>query len=155
MKNMAYNKNLSAATARGTLVLALVCTLTNLALGKTHAASSTEHPLVATSLRAITSGEATLIEISGTAPMPFSVSKPDERRLVVELPGVDSTQLSPAYAVTSPLVEEVTVNHLLREGEPVTTLKVSLRVPARERSHLDGNSLVVELTPDVPKDNKD
>jgi len=152
---MAYNKTLFAATARGALVLALVCTLANLALGRTHAASSTERPPVATSLRAVTSGDATLIEIAGTAPMPFSVSKPDERRLVVELPGVDSTQLSPAYAVTSPLVEEVTVNHLLREGEPVTSLQVSLRAPARERSHIDGNSLVVELTPDASNDKKD
>src|SRR5579885_2798650 len=138
MKNMAYKKNLSAATARGALVLALVCTLSSLALGRTHAASSTERPpLVATSLRAITSGDATLIEIAGTAPMPFSVSRPDERRLVVELPGVDSTQLSPAYAVTSPLVEQVTVNHVLKEGEAVTSLQVSLRAPARERSHLN------------------
>ncbi|HZT57471.1 MAG TPA: secretin N-terminal domain-containing protein, partial [Pyrinomonadaceae bacterium] len=153
---MAYKKNLSAATARGALVLALVCTLSSLALGRTHAASSTERPpLVATSLRAITSGDATLIEIAGTAPMPFSVSRPDERRLVVELPGVDSTQLSPAYAVTSPLVEQVTVNHVLKEGEAVTSLQVSLRAPARERSHLDGNSLVVELTPDASKDRKD
>jgi type IV pilus assembly protein PilQ len=155
MKNMAYNKTLFAATARGALVLALVCTLANLALGRTHAASSTERPPVATSLRAVTSGDATMIEIAGTAPMPFSVSKPDERRLVVELPGVDSTQLSPAYAVTSPLVEEVTVNHILREGEPVTSLQVSLRAPARERSHIDGNSLVVELTPDASNDKKD
>src|ERR1700759_4700210 len=116
MKNMAYNKTLFAATARGALVLSLVCSFAIIALGKSPAGTS-ERPPVATSLRAVTSGDTTLIEISGTAPMPFSVSKPDARQLVVELPGVDSTQLSPAYIVTSPLVEEVTVNHILREGE--------------------------------------
>ncbi|HST53895.1 MAG TPA: type IV pilus secretin PilQ [Pyrinomonadaceae bacterium] len=151
---MAYNKTLFAATARGALVLSLVCSFAIIALGKSPAGTS-ERPPVATSLRAVTSGDTTLIEISGTAPMPFSVSKPDARQLVVELPGVDSTQLSPAYSVTSPLVEEVTVNHILREGEPVTSLQVSLRAPASERSRLDGNNLVVELTPDASKDKKD
>jgi type IV pilus assembly protein PilQ len=155
MKNMAYNKTLFAATARGALVLALVCTLSSLAPSRARAASPTGRTLVATSLRAVTSGDATLIEIAGTAPMPFSVSKPDARRLVVELPGVDCSQLSPAYAVTSPLVEQVTVNHVLKEGEPVTSLQVSLRAPARDRSHLDGNSLVVELTPDDSKQGKE
>ena len=91
---MAYNKTLFAATARGALVLALVCSLASVALGKTPAGASAERPPIATSLRAITSGEMTLIEISGTAPMPFTVRKPDARQIVVELPGVDSTQLS-------------------------------------------------------------
>src|ERR1051326_6927125 len=155
MKNMAYNKTLFAATARGALVLALVCTLSSLAPSRARAASPPGRTLPAPSLRAVTSGDATLIEIAGTAPMPFSVSKPDARRLVVELPGVDCSQLSPAYAVTSPLVEQATVNHVLKEGEPVTSLQVSLRAPARDRSHLDGNSLVVELTPDDSKQGKE
>jgi type IV pilus assembly protein PilQ len=152
MKNMAYNKTLYAATARGLLVLALVCSLASFALGKSLAGTSAERPPVATSLRAITSGETTMIEISGTAPMPFTVRKPDARQLVVELPGVDSTQLAPSYSIASPLVESVTVTHLLRDGEPVSSLQVSLRAPVRERSRLDGSNLVVELTPEVAKD---
>src|SRR5437588_4685357 len=134
MKNMAYTKTFLAATARGTLVLLAVCSLHLFALGDSPVGAAAVRIPVATSLRAITSGEATLIEVSGTAPMPFTVRKPDARQLVVELPGVDSTQLSPAYSVASPLVEEVTVRHLLRDGESVSTLQVSLRAPVRERS---------------------
>jgi type IV pilus assembly protein PilQ len=149
MKNMAYNKTLNAATARGALVLALVCSLTSFAFAKT--AGPAERPPVATSLRALTSGDATLIEISGTAPMPFTVREPDASRLVVELPGVDSSQLAPSYDVASPLVAGVTVKRSLREGVQVSSLEVALRAPARERSRLDGSQLVVELTPGAAK----
>ena len=34
-------------------------------------------------------------------------------------------------------------------GDPVASLEVSLRAPVRERSRLEGNQLVVELTPEA------
>jgi type IV pilus assembly protein PilQ len=144
---MAYTKPFPAATARrGALVLLVVCmlALTALANGPVGAAAAP----VATSLRAITSGAATLITISGTAPMPYTVRRPDSRSVVVELPGVDGSQLSPSYEVSSPLVEGLTVMRTLREGAPVSTLQVTLRAPARERSHLEGSQLVLELLPE-------
>lgn len=143
---MAYTKPFPAATAgRGALVLLVVCLLavTAFANGPVGAVAAP----VATSLRAITSGEATLITISGTAPMPYTVRKPDGRSVVVELPGVDGSQLSSAYAFSSPLVEALTVKHSLREGAPLSTLQVTLRAPVRERSRLEGSQLVLELTP--------
>jgi type IV pilus assembly protein PilQ len=146
MENMAYTKPFPAATARrGALVLLVVCmlALTALANGPVGAAAAP----VATSLRAITSGEATLITISGTAPMPYTVRRPDSRSVVVELPGVDGSQLSPTYEVSSPLVEGLTVKRSLHEGTPVSTLQVTLRAPARERSRLEGSQLVLELVP--------
>ena len=143
---MAYTKPFPAATARrGALVLLAVCLLavTAFANGPVGAAAAP----VATSLRAITSGEATLITISGTAPMPYTVRRPDGRSVVVELPGVDGSQLAPNYKVSSPLVESLTVRHSLREGASLSTLQVTLRAPARERSRLEGSQLVLELTP--------
>jgi len=146
---MAYTKTFLAATARGALVLLAVCSLHLFALGDSPVGAAAVRIPVATSLRAITSGEATLIEISGTAPMPFTVRKPDARQLVVELPGVDASQLSSSYSVSSPLVETVAVKLALRGNDPVATLQVSLRAPVRERSRLEGSRLVVELTPEA------
>ena len=144
---MAHTKKLPAAAARGALVLLLVAALGPLALGSSPVGAAAAKPPVATSVRATVSGAATLITIEGTAPMPYTVRRPDALHVVVELPGVDGSQLSPAYGVTSPLVEGLTVKHALREGEPVASLQVALRTPARDRSRLEGSHLVLELLP--------
>ncbi|MFL6254335.1 MAG: type IV pilus secretin PilQ [Pyrinomonadaceae bacterium] len=143
---MAHTKKLPAAAVRGALVLLLVVALGPLALGNSPVGAAAVKPPVATSVRAAVSGAATLITIEGTAPMPYTVRHPDALHVVVELPGVDGSQLSPAYGVTSPLVESLTVKHTLREGEPVSSLQVALRTPARDRSRLEGSQLVLELT---------
>ena len=145
---MSQTKPLLAATRRGALVLALACSLGPLALGKSGGGAATERPPVATSVRAVTSGAATLITISGTAPMPYAVRKPEPLLLVVELPGVDGSQLAQSYDVASPLVGGVTVRRALREGEPLASLNVALRAPVRERARLEGSQLVLELLPD-------
>lgn len=143
---MAHTKKLPAAAARGTLVLLLVVALGQLALGSSPVGAAAAKPPVATSVRSAVSGAATLITIEGTAPMPYAVRRPDALHVVVELPGVDGSQLSPTYGVSSPLVESLTVKHALREGEPVASLQVTLRAPARDRSRLEGSHLVLELT---------
>ena len=144
---MAHTKKISAAAARGALVLLLACTLCRAALGSGPVGAAAAKAPVATSVRAVTSGEATLITISGTAPMPYTVRRPESRLIVVELPGVDGSQLAPAYDVASPLVGGVTVSRALRGTEPVSTVQVSLRAPARDRSRLEGSRLVLELLP--------
>ncbi|MBV8856431.1 MAG: type IV pilus secretin PilQ [Acidobacteria bacterium] len=147
---MAYTKKLPAAAARGTLVLLLVVALGQLALGSSSVGAAAAQPPVATSVRSTVSGPVTLITIEGTAPMPYTVRRPDALHVVVELPGVDGSQLSPTYGVSSPLVESLTVKHALREGEPVASLQVTLRAPARDRSRLEGSQLVLELLPGDP-----
>src|ERR1043165_469957 len=150
MKNMAHIKKLPAAAARGTLVLLVVVALGQLALGSSPVGAGVAKPPVATGVRAAVSGPATLITIEGTAPMPYTVRRPDALHVVVELPGVDGSQLSPTYGVSSPLVESLSVKHALREGEPVSTLQVTLRAPARDRSRIEGSLLVLELLPGDP-----
>src|SRR5215212_7936959 len=153
MKNMAHTKKLPAAAVRGALVLLLVAALGPLALGKgSPVGAAAAKPPVATSVRTAVSGAATLITIEGTAPMPYTVRRPDALHVVVELPGVDGSQLSPAYGVTSPLVDGLTVKHRLREGEPIASLQVTLLVDVRERSRLEGSHLVLELLPGDAKD---
>src|ERR671921_13265 len=151
MKNMAHTKKLPAAAVRGALVLLLVAALGQLALGSSPVGAAAAKPPVATNVRAAVSGAATLITIEGTAPMPYTVRRPDARLLVVELPGVDGSQLSNAYAVSSPLVESVTVKRELRGSEPVASLQVNLRAPVRDRSRLEGMRLVLELFPGEAK----
>ena len=143
---MAHTNKLPAAAVRGALVLLLVVALGQMALGSSPVGAAAAKPPVATSVRSAVSGAATLITIEGTAPMPYAVRRPDALHVVVELPGVDGSQLSSAYGVASPLVESLTVKHALREGEPVSSLLVALRVPVRDRSRLEGSHLVLELT---------
>src|SRR5438270_13507939 len=148
MEIMSQTKPLLAFTRRGALVLALACSLGPSALGRSSGGGTAPRPPVATSVRAVTSGAATLITISGTAPMPYAVRKPEPLLLVVELPGVDGSQLAQSYDVASPLVGGVTVRRALREGEPLASLNVALRAPVRERARLEGSQLVLELLPD-------
>ncbi len=144
---MSSRKFTSAITVRGALVLLLLCSSATFARGAGLMTAEAGQP-VARSVRAATNGEATLITITGTAPMAYTVRRPDAHLLVVELPGVDSSKLAPSYQVSSPLVSGVTVK---RDGGSVTSLQVALRAPVRERAHLAGNELVVELLPSGEK----
>jgi type IV pilus assembly protein PilQ len=139
-------RHLTAITRRGALVLLLVCTLSVLAFAGTKTAP------VATSVSAYTSGSSTLITIYGTAPMAYSVSRPDARTIMVNLPGVDASRLSPYYSVTSPLVSSVIFERELRSPENFSVrMRVGLIAPARDRSQLTNNNLVLELTPTAAK----
>ncbi|MDT7810026.1 MAG: type pilus assembly protein PilQ [Acidobacteriota bacterium] len=145
---MSHTQKFSTAAIRGVLVLVFACTLGRAAFGNSPVGAVAAKPPVATSVRAVISGSATLITISGTAPMPYTVRHTDPHFIVVELPGVDGSQLSSAYDVSSPLVGGMTVSRALRGTEPVATLQVNLRAPARDRSRLEGSQLVLELLPE-------
>ncbi|HEY0377424.1 MAG TPA: type IV pilus secretin PilQ [Pyrinomonadaceae bacterium] len=135
-------QHLSGITMRGALVLLLVCTLSWPAL-----AGAKAQP-VATSVSAYTSGSSTLITIYGTAPMAYSVSRPDARTIMLNLPGTDASRLADSYSVRSPLVATVIVERELRGPQDMSArMKVALLAPARERSKLADNSLMLELTP--------
>ncbi len=137
-------QKLFGVTTRGALVLLLVSTLSWPAL-----AVAKSQP-VATSVSAYTSGSSTLITIYGTAPMAYSVSRPDARTIMLNLPGTDASRLADSYSVRSPLVATVVVERELRGPHDMPArLRVALLAPARERSKLADNSLMLELTPAV------
>ncbi len=134
---------LFATTRRGALVLLIVCSLSLIVLAGNSAP-------VATDVRASISGAHTLITISGTAPMAYSVKRPDARTIFVELPGVDASRLSPAYTITSPLVEKVTVEQNKNSAGLVTPrLRVDLLAAVNDRSQMADNNLVLELSPEA------
>jgi type IV pilus assembly protein PilQ len=95
-----------------------------------------------THIAATTSGQSTLITVSGTTPLPFSVSRPDARTILVELPGVDTSRLSPTAKLSTPLVESVSVEKGRKAG-----LRIALRTPVIDRSQLADNSFVLVLSP--------
>ncbi|HEV3470756.1 MAG TPA: type IV pilus secretin PilQ [Pyrinomonadaceae bacterium] len=144
---MAHTKLTPAFAGRGALVLLLAFAFGTLAPAAAKEGTHAARPPVARAVRAVTSGVATLITVAGTAPMPYSVRRAGDRALVVELPGVDASQLAPAYDINSPLVAGVSVSRAVRNNEPQASLQIALRAPVRERSHLAGNDLVFELTP--------
>jgi type IV pilus secretin PilQ/predicted competence protein len=135
---------IKASIRRGALVLMLILSTTMSAL----AVRPNVVP-AATRLSATINGANTLITIEGTAPMAYSISKPDTRTVLVRLPGVDTSRLEQVYNVNSPLVAGVRVERVLRLGEtPVPVVRVLLREPARDRSQLASNNLMLELTPE-------
>ncbi|HEX8748263.1 MAG TPA: secretin N-terminal domain-containing protein, partial [Pyrinomonadaceae bacterium] len=134
---------IKAGIRRGALVLMLILSISMSAL----AVRPNVVPM-AKSLSASINGANTLITIEGTAPMPYSISKPDARTVLVRLPGVDTSRLEQIYNVNSPLVAGVRVERVLRLGEtPVPVVRVLLREPASDRSKLSSNNLMLELMP--------
>ena len=130
-------------TRRGTLVLMFVCSFSLLALAGNVTAPA------ATSVSATVNGASTLITISGTAPMAYSVKRSDSRTIIVELPGVDASRLQQTYNVTSQLVDKVLVENQSSSGQTLNpTIKVILRAAARERSQMTDANLLLELSPD-------
>ncbi|MBD0373963.1 MAG: hypothetical protein ICV60_24345, partial [Pyrinomonadaceae bacterium] len=137
--------HLLAVTRRGALVLLLVCSL----FASAWAGPNSTAP-VATGVSATISGASTLITIDGTAPMAYSVLRPDARTILIELPGVDATRLARAYTVTSPLVASLTVEREQRLNTRLTPrLRITLRAPVRDRSQMADNKLVLELLPEA------
>ena len=134
----------TAETRRGALVL--LCLLT-LVAPPARAAAATR--AAALSLRAATEGATTRITVEGTVPMAYAVSRPYQNAILVELPGVDVSRLQPVYSVNSALVEAVGVEGRANIGSlRAGALLVKLRAGARERTHIEGNNLVLELAPD-------
>ncbi|HEY0006451.1 MAG TPA: type IV pilus secretin PilQ [Pyrinomonadaceae bacterium] len=131
-----------AIIRRGALVLGFLCSLSVLAFAGAKVAP------IATNVSAYTSGHATRITISSTAPMAYSVSRPDARTILVQLPGVDASRLAENYIVTSPLVENIRVERELRVGQPtLARVRVFLRAPASDRSQMTDNRFILELLP--------
>lgn len=132
--------------SRGALVLTLALTLCAAAFGA-EPENGRSVPAVAKTVRTATAGGATLISVQGSRPLSYSVRRADERLIVLELPGVDASPLASSYRVHTPLVEAVRVERAHKSEGPRASLLIGLRAPVSERSHLEGNELVLELRP--------
>jgi type IV pilus assembly protein PilQ len=136
---MPAQEKLYGATKRGALVLWLVCSFSVFALASAP---------VATGISTFVSGPTTRITIHGTAPMAYSVRRPDALTILIDLPGVDASRLSREYNFASPLVSGVALERAADESrEAGARLHFNLKIPVRDRSQMNENDLVLELSP--------
>lgn len=137
---------LPAAARRVALVLFAACSLT----ASAHAATAGASPApAARAVRATHKGASTLITVEATAPLAYSVRRPEAHTVALDLPGVDASRLASRYNFSSPLVAGLTVRRTATPtGQTLTSLLIDLRAPARERSHISDNTLVLELVPE-------
>lgn len=109
------------------------------------------------SLKHETVGALTRISIESSAPPLYTVYRPSDRLVVVDLPGGEASGLAPLYEVKSDLVDSITVRQSKLGARPgdgkvargTTRIEVGVKPSVHDRSTVDGNTLVLELSPGV------
>ena len=95
--------------------------------------------------------------IESNAPPLYTVFRPSDRLIIVDLPGGDAARLSPNYAVKSAHVDSIAVRQSRVGGttseRAVTRLEIAVKGEVRDRSLIDGNMLVLELS-SAPQSNQ-
>src|SRR5215210_6660740 len=133
------------------VLLALVGNITVLANSTEGNASNGEgQAFTLVSLKHETAGAQMRILIESSAPPLYTVFRPSQRLIVVDLPGGDASGLVSNYPVKNALVDSISVRQSrvgASSGRLVTRIEVSLRGDVRDRSSLNGNTLVIELSP--------
>ncbi|HXU34985.1 MAG TPA: type IV pilus secretin PilQ [Blastocatellia bacterium] len=99
------------------------------------------------SLKHETVGPLTRILIETSAPPLYTIFRPTDRLIVVDLPGAEASRLASQYSVKSALVESIMV-HASHAGRSVARIEVGVRADAHDRSTVNGNTLVIEISPD-------
>jgi type IV pilus assembly protein PilQ len=105
------------------------------------------------SLKHENEGSLTRILIESSAPPLYAVYRPSDRLIVVDLPGGEASRLDQAYSVKSAVVDSITVRQSQPGASPASRsaarIEVSVRADARDRTTVNGNTLVIEVTPDL------
>jgi type IV pilus assembly protein PilQ len=101
-------------------------------------------------LRHATEGAQTRIILEGTAELPYTIYKPDEQTILVDLPGVDAAGLEESYAVGSRGVERIQVERLrTASGQSLARLRLRLGGPVEDRTVIEGKNLILTLISSV------
>jgi type IV pilus assembly protein PilQ len=134
-------------------LLALVSNLSVFARPSTDPVSAPEgQAFTLISLRHEIEGSLTRLMVDSSVPPLYTVFRPTGRLLIVDLPGGEGSQLAPEYQVQSALVGSVSVRRSRTgggSGRVITRLEIGLKEPTRDRSRVEGNTLVIELAPDI------
>ncbi|HEU4391826.1 MAG TPA: AMIN domain-containing protein, partial [Blastocatellia bacterium] len=103
------------------------------------------------SLRHESVGAVTRILVESSAPPLYTVLRPTDRLIIVDLPGGEGSKLSPVYSVKSAVVDSITVRKARDDDrEPpraMTRLEIAVRGDVRDRSLVTGSTLTIELSP--------
>lgn len=137
--------------AKAAMVLTTLLSVTYAApaatLGAPAAALARQRAASLVALRSVADGDQTRIVIEGTAELPYTIYRPDERTILIDLPGVDAAKLDESYAVNSRGVERVQVERLrTASGQSLARLRVRLLGAVDERTVIEGNNLVLTLS---------
>lgn len=98
-------------------------------------------------LRHASDGAQTRIILEGTAELPYTIYRPDERTILVDLPGVDAAKLDDGYAVDSRGVERIQVERLrTASGQSLARLRIRLRSQVEDRTVIEGRNLILTLS---------
>lgn len=109
--------------------------------------SGAQQPIGIVALRHAADGAQTRIILEGTAELPYTIYKPDERTILVDLPGVDASKLNDSYAVDSRGVERIQVERLrTASGQSLARLRIRLLAGVEDRTVVEGKNLVLTLT---------
>jgi type IV pilus assembly protein PilQ len=103
------------------------------------------------SLRHETVGATTRIQVESSAPPLYTVFRPSDRLIIVDLPGCEGSQLAPEYAVKTAMVDSIAVKQSDAAGAArrAMRLEVAVRADSRDRSTVSGNTLTLEIAPDT------
>src|SRR6476619_3986201 len=89
--------------------LALVALVSNLSVFAGTSARAEAEAFALVSLKHETVGSLTRILIESSAPPLYTVFRPTDRLIVVDLPGGEASRLAPTYAVKSAVVDSIAV----------------------------------------------
>ncbi|HXF39157.1 MAG TPA: AMIN domain-containing protein, partial [Blastocatellia bacterium] len=133
--------------------LAVVALVSNLSVFAGTSARAEAQAFALVSLKHETVGSLTRILIESSAPPLYTVFRPTDRLIVVDLPGGEASRLASQYSVKDTLVDSILVRQARptagSTGRAVARIEVSVRADVRDRSSIDGNTLVLEISPDA------
>jgi type IV pilus assembly protein PilQ len=129
------------------MLVALVGNLSLLAAARPATVASEGQSFTLTSLKHETVGAETRILIESSAPPLYTVFRPSERLIVVDLPGGESNTLQPQYSIKNQLVDTVVVrqSRSAASGRAITRVEINVSGDVRDRSSVNGNTLVIAL----------
>ncbi|MBI3651168.1 MAG: AMIN domain-containing protein [Acidobacteria bacterium] len=95
----------------------------------------------------------TRIILEFNAPPLYTISRPAENLLVIDLPGGEATQLLPRYAINSSTVDSIALrkSHVGSAANASATryvgtnIEITLQGNVQDKSKLQGNTLIIEL----------
>src|SRR5262245_25771306 len=131
--------------------LALLALVSNVCVFAVPSARAKAQAFALVSLKHETEGALTRILIESSAPPLYTVFRPTDRLVVVDLPGGEVSHLAPEYNVRSALVDSIMVRQSRVGGgataRSVARVEVNIHPDARDRSTVNGNTLVLEISP--------
>jgi type IV pilus assembly protein PilQ len=132
--------------------LVLLALVSNISVFANRNAGAEAQAFALVSLKHETVGSLTRIMIESSAPPLYTVFRPTDQLILVDMPGGEASHLSPEYSVKSAVVDSISVRQTngggSNGGRAVARIEVKVRAGAHDRSTVNGNTLVIEITSD-------